>query len=71
MPPIPEQDSDYVPRATTDLQINELLEHYNIDPVEAYTKIRTVMLRQSIVDVHNWGTNPFAATAIDSTLVNL
>jgi hypothetical protein len=46
-----------------------MLEHYNVDPVEADTKIRTVMLQQNIIDVHNWGTNPFTPTTIDSSLL--
>jgi hypothetical protein len=47
-----------------------MLEHYNIDPVEADIRIRTVMLQQNIIDVHNWGTNPFAPTTIGASLLN-
>lgn len=47
---------------TNETIINEMLQHYEIDPVEADLSVRQTLLQQSIIDIKNWGSDPFSST---------
>ncbi|KAL9556397.1 hypothetical protein MBANPS3_001887 [Mucor bainieri] len=61
LPEIPTQESSYEPPATDPLAISNILEHYQIDPLEADMSVRQAMIQQSIIDVKNWGSDPFSS----------
>lgn len=38
-----------------------MLQHYQIDPLEANLNVRRAMIQQSIIDTKNWGSDPFSS----------
>lgn len=61
MPNIPTSESCYEPPATDALAISNVLQHYDIDPLEADLNVRQTMIQQSIINVKNWGSDPFSS----------
>ncbi|KAK4509758.1 uncharacterized protein ATC70_007060 [Mucor velutinosus] len=61
LPDIPTHELSYEPPATDKLAISNILQHYQIDPLEADLAVRQAIIQQSIIDVKNWGSDPFSS----------
>lgn len=61
LPDIPTDESSYDPPATDKAAIDNMLQHYQIDPLEANSTVRQAMIQQNIIDVKNWGSDPFSS----------
>lgn len=53
-----------------------MLQRYEIDPLEADLNVRQAIIQQSIIDVKNWGSDPFSSAfaankTIDSKMLQV
>ncbi len=60
LPPIPMHDSDYKPPYTNPSEIYDILQHYEIDPMEVDMKLKTTLLTQNVIKGNSWGSDPFS-----------
>lgn len=70
LPNIPTNDASYEPPTTNQTVINDILQHYEINPFEADSSVRQTLIQQSIVDVKNWGSDPFSSSFAANKIID-
>lgn len=68
LPPIPTHDDAYIGCEQPQSHIDDLLKFYEIDAADVEVKLRSSHLTQNIIDVNQWGVNPFSPNRISNDL---
>ncbi|KAG2200881.1 hypothetical protein INT46_002081 [Mucor plumbeus] len=70
LPNIPTNDESYESPTTSQAVINDILQHYEIDPFEANLSVRQTLIQQSIIDEKNWGSDPFSSSFAANKIID-